>query len=87
MHTASGIDVIDEYLETITKTASGFTYRYGGEARPVASSLVTVPYRTPNGLAGKTFTVYRTHHGPVVRSVNDKWVAVRLMDEPVKALS
>ncbi len=87
MHTTSGIDVIDEYLETITKTPAGCTYKYGNESLPVVTSRLTVPYRTSTGLAEKIFTIFRTHHGPIVRSVNDKWVAVRLMDEPVKALS
>ncbi len=87
MHTTSGVDVIDEYLETITNTSSGYTYKHGNESRPVVTETITVPYRTPTGLAQKTFTAFRTHHGPIVRSVNNKWVAVRLMDEPVKALS
>lgn len=87
MHTTSGVDVIDEYLETITPGSAGYTYKYGNESRPVLSETITVPYRTPTGMAQKTFTVFRTHHGPIVRSVDGKWVAVRLMDEPVKALS
>lgn len=87
MHTTSGVDVIDEYLEAITPSSAGYTYKYGNESRPVLSESITVPYRTPTGMAQKTFTVFRTHHGPIVRSVNGKWVAVRLMDEPVKALS
>ena len=37
-------------------------------------------------MAEKTFTVYRTHHGPVVREENGKMIAVRLMEEPLKAL-
>jgi acyl-homoserine-lactone acylase len=45
-----------------------------------------VPYRTSGGMASKTFTVYRTHHGPVVREANGKWITVSLMQEPVKAL-
>ena len=35
MHTSSGVDNIDEYLETVTKKGDGFTYRYGAEDRPV----------------------------------------------------
>ena len=35
MHTSSGVDNIDEYLETVTKKGDGFTYRYGAEERPV----------------------------------------------------
>jgi hypothetical protein len=29
MHTSSGVDNIDEYLETVTKQGEGYTYRYG----------------------------------------------------------
>ncbi len=37
-------------------------------------------------MAEKKFTVYRTHHGPVIREANGKWVSIRLMQEPMKAL-
>ena len=37
-------------------------------------------------MAQKEFTIYRTHHGPVVRELDGKWVSVRLMQEPLKAL-
>jgi acyl-homoserine-lactone acylase len=87
MHTSSGVDNIDEYLETVTKKGDGFTYRYGTEERPVTATKIVVPYRTASGLAHKEFTVYRTHHGPVVRQANDQWVTVRLMQEPLKALT
>jgi acyl-homoserine-lactone acylase len=89
MHTSSGVDNIDEYLETVTKKADGYTYRYGAEDRPVTARRIAVPYKTANGMAEKTFTVYATHHGPVVRQVpgdDVKWVSVRLMQEPLKAL-
>jgi len=87
MHTSSGVDNIDEYLETVTKKDDGYVYRYGDEERPVTASGITVPYKTDAGMAQKTFTVYRTHHGPVVREQDGKWVTVRLMQEPVKALT
>jgi acyl-homoserine-lactone acylase len=48
---------------------------------------ITVPYKTATGMANKEFTVYRTHHGPVVREVDGKWVSVKLMEEPLKALT
>src|SRR5258708_7226244 len=86
MHTSSGVDNIDEYLETVTKKGGGFTYRYGTEDRPVTVSKITVPYKTATGMAQKDFTVYKTHHGPVVREADGKWVSVRLMQEPLKAL-
>jgi acyl-homoserine-lactone acylase len=87
MHTSSGVDNIDEYLETVTKRGDGFTYRYGTEERPVTAATISVPYKTATGMAQKTFTIYRTQHGPVVREDNGKWVSVRLMQEPLKALT
>ena len=86
MHTTSGADGVDEYLETISRRGDGFAYKYGNEQRPVRAEKITVPYRTANGMAAKEFTVYRTHHGPIVREANGKWVSVGLMQEPVKAL-
>ena len=87
MHTTSGVDDLDEYLETVSKKGDGFVYRYGSEDRPVVASKITVPYKTATGMAKKEFTVYHTQHGPVVREANGKWVAIRLMQEPVKALT
>ena len=37
-------------------------------------------------MAEKKFTVYRTHHGPIIRESNGKWVAYRIMEEHIKAL-
>ncbi|CAN5659728.1 penicillin acylase family protein [soil metagenome] len=88
MHTSSGVDVVDEFLETIEERGGRFFYRYGNEERPVTTSTITVPYRTAEGgMARRTFTVYRTHRGPVVREANGKWVSIALMHRPVEALS
>ncbi len=87
MHTSSGVDAIDEYLETVEKRDGHVYYKYGSEERPVVATEITVPYRTANGMADKKFTVYRTHHGPVIREENGKWVCIRLMQEPVKGLT
>jgi acyl-homoserine-lactone acylase len=88
MHTSSGVDNIDEYLETIVKKENGsFAYKYGNEERPLKVSKITVPYKNGSGMARKEFTIYRTHHGPVVREADGKWVSVRLMQEPIKALT
>ena len=86
MHTTSGVDAIDEYLETVIKKGDRFFYKYGKEERPIESSTITVPYTTEHGMAEKKFTVYRTHHGPVVREADGKWVSFRIMQEPIKAL-
>ncbi len=87
MHTSSGVDAVDEYLETVVKHGNNFFYKYGSEERPLITSEITVPYKTANGMAEKKFTVYRTGHGPIVRELNGKWVSIRLMREHVKALT
>ncbi len=86
MHTSSGVDAIDEYLETVVQHGGRYAYRYGAGERPMIASTITVLYKTATGMARKTFTVYRTHHGPIVRKAGDRWVSVRLMQEPLKAL-
>jgi acyl-homoserine lactone acylase PvdQ len=86
MHTSSGVDAIDEYLETVLKKGDRFFYKNGSEERPMVRSEITVPYKTSQGMAEKKFTVYRTHHGPIVREANGKWVSFRIMQEHIKAL-
>jgi len=87
MHTSSAVDDVDEYLETVEKQGNRFYYKYGNEEHPVTTSVIKVPYKTERGMAETTFTVYRTQHGPIVRAANGKWVSVRLMQEPAKALT
>jgi acyl-homoserine-lactone acylase len=88
MHTSSGVDNVDFFLETIVKRDGSLYYRYGRELRPVRTSKISIRYRTPTGdLATKTFIVYRTHHGPIVAQRGDKWVSIALMQRPVEALS
>jgi len=87
MHTSSAVDQLDEYLETVEKRDGQFVYKHGNDWLPVTSREITVPYKTDSGLAKKTFTVYGTQHGPVVRQQGDKWVSFAVMNEPVKALT
>lgn len=88
MHTSSGVDVVDEFAETIVEKNGKLFYRYGAEERPVTVSTIAVPYRAKGGeMTSKSFTVYRTHHGPVVRKADGRWIAVALMQKPVEALS
>ena len=86
MHTSSGVDAVDEYLETVQSKDGHYSYKFGDEERPVIEKQITVPYSTAHGMAEKKFTVYYTGHGPIIREQDGKWVAIQLMQEPVKAL-
>ncbi len=87
MHTSSAVDAIDEFRETIIKKGDKYFYKFGAEERPVTVSVIKVPYKTASGMSERTFTVYRTHHGPVVRrDGNGNWITVALMNTPIPAL-
>jgi acyl-homoserine-lactone acylase len=87
MHTSSGVSALSEYLETVEKKGSGYIYKYGKEERPVEAKEIAVSYKTVDGMTEKKFAVYRTHHGPIVREADGKWVSIRLMQKPVTALT
>ncbi len=99
MHTSSGVDNTDEYLETIVKKGDSLFYKYGNELRPVTVSRISLRYNADSvhdrviskdrdGKGLREVTVYRTHHGPIVRATSDgKWVSISLMNTPLKALT
>ena len=87
MHTTSNVDDTDEYLETLSQKDGKWFYKYGNGERAVTVEKIVVPYKTATGMARKEFSVLRTHHGPLVRKQDGKWVAIRIMQEPVKALT
>jgi acyl-homoserine lactone acylase PvdQ len=86
MHTSSGVDNIDEYAETVTKMGRTLVYKYGTRHEALKTNTITIPYKTASGMATRVFTVYRTHHGPIVREANGKWISIRLMQDPMHAL-
>jgi acyl-homoserine-lactone acylase len=87
MHTSYGGDAIDEYAEDIVKKSDGLYYRYGQQLKKLRVSQVTVPFKQAEGAGSRTFTVYHSHHGPIIRSQNGKWIAIKLLQKPVPALT
>jgi acyl-homoserine-lactone acylase len=86
MHTSSGADFIDEYLETVEHREDGHYYQYGDTWRKLTERQITLPYKTDMGQKSKTVTVYYSHRGPIIRELNGKWVSVALMQNPIDAL-
>jgi acyl-homoserine-lactone acylase len=97
MHTSYGGDAIDEYVETIVKKPDGLYYRYGTALRKLQAASITIAFKQNSGLAYKKFTVYHSHHGPIIRAESDphdaaqngdaRWIAIKLLEDPVPALS
>ena len=87
MHTSSGVDVVDEFAETIVERDGQRFYKYGKDLRPLKSEVIAVPYRAADGaMAQKRFTVFKTHHGPIIREEGGKWISIALMNKPMAAL-
>jgi acyl-homoserine-lactone acylase len=87
MHTSSGVDSVDEFSEQVGRRGKQMAYRYGTVWRPLEKRPITIRYRTANGrLASRSFTTWRTHRGPIVRSLGGRWIAFAMMDRPVAAL-
>ena len=76
----------DEYQLTVTERDGKAFYQYAGGEREMQAKRIVLPYKTATGLQRKTVTAYFSHQGPIIRNDNGKWVAVRLMQEPIKAL-
>jgi acyl-homoserine-lactone acylase len=87
MHTSGGADVIDEYLLTVVERDGRPHYRHGGAERPFTTREITLAFRQGAGLARRSFTAWFSHHGPVIRREGDRWIAVRIMQEPIAALT
>src|ERR1700761_1919339 len=87
MHTTSSADCVDEFAETITQKDGKYVYKYGSEERPVTVKNITIEYKAADGsMAKKTFVTYATHHGPIVREADGKWISMALMNKPIEAL-
>lgn len=88
MHTSGGADVIDEYKLTVSKKADGLYYKHGASSRKLREKKITLPYKAADGsMASKVVTVFYSHQGPVVRQADGQWIAVQMMNEPLKALT
>jgi acyl-homoserine-lactone acylase len=87
MHTSYGGDAIDEYAEDLVKKPDGLYYRYGPGLKKLRASVVSIPIKQAASLGKRSFTVYHSHHGPIIRAENGKWIAIKLLQEPVPALS
>jgi len=87
MHTSYGGDAIDEYAEDLVKKPDGLYYKYGAELRKIRVTQITIPFKQGDGVGKRTFTVYHSHHGPIIRAENGKWIAIKMLVDPVPALS
>jgi acyl-homoserine-lactone acylase len=92
MHTSYGGDAVDEYAEAIVSKPDGMYYRYGDALRKFEVSQITIAFKQGSRSGYRRFSVYRSHHGPIIRAENGRWsatrwIAVKLLEDPVPALA
>ncbi len=87
MHTSTRADVIDHFSLEVRSNLEGYEYRHGDEWKPFKEKEISLRYKSGNELETKVFTAYYSHHGPVIRAEDDRWVAISLMDDRVNALT
>ncbi|GMQ24218.1 penicillin acylase family protein [Algoriphagus sp. oki45] len=86
IHTSTFVDFIDEFEEEILEEDGMLFYNYGGEKREIKTQEITLKYKEGEELKSKSFTIYRTHHGPITHKAENGWVATKINWDPVNAL-
>ncbi|MEY3432550.1 MAG: hypothetical protein RL131_486 [Bacteroidota bacterium] len=86
MHTSSEADVADLYEETIVKNNNGVFYMHDKQEKRVQQQKTIIRYKTDKGIAQKEFTIYKTHHGPVMALKNDKWISMQSNNRSLNGL-
>ena len=78
MHTSSGVDAADTYIEKVSKKNNQWVYEYNHTVKPVVTKKITIQYRPEAAvLSAKTFTVLYTHHGPIMAKRNGQLLSMR----------
>ena len=86
MHTSSEADAADLYAEKIIKKDGKLFYEYDNKLLPVQSKTIKINYTTKEGIQSQQFTVYSTHHGPVMGSKNGKWLSLKTQNRSLDGL-
>jgi acyl-homoserine lactone acylase PvdQ len=77
MHTSSGVDAVDSYIEKLSKQETGWVYEYNHSPKPVIEKKITISYKKDNSLQSKTITALFTHHGPIMAKRDGQYLSMR----------
>jgi len=86
MHTSSEADAADLYAEKVTQKDGKMFYEYDNKKLPVQSKTLKIYYSTKEGIQSQQFTVYSTHHGPIMGSKNGKWLSLKTQNRSLDGL-
>ncbi len=87
MHTSSKADAIDHYALNVEKRSGKYHYKFGDEWRPLEEKTISLKYKEGEEIKGRDIKAFYSHHGPVIKEEDGKWLAIALMVEREKALT
>ena len=76
--TDNAADLADSYIETFDHPTNPQAYRYGSAYRTATVWRDSIRVKTDGGMETRVLTLRKTHHGPLLGSMNGKPVAVRM---------
>ncbi len=88
MHTSSYADVADIYEEKMKQVNGNWTYEYDNAILPVTTRAIQVQYKEEGIMKVKSFTTFKTIHGPVMglNTENNKWLSLQENNRSLNAL-
>ena len=76
--TDNAADQADSYIETFDHPTNPQAYRYGSGYRTATVWQESLRVKMDSGMVTRVITLRKTHHGPLLGSMNDKPLAVRM---------